>query len=811
MIDDIIMGESNAGMDQSLDSILNQTTEEVARAAVVAAQSVRPSPSIVVSAKQQHNHNLQKWKRQLQKVWKWGLHSQESDWKSSFNPELLTTQKRQWYALHLQALERKQHQDPHCLFEHFLVVGLHSNTNVEATEAAFAKRKTWETEMSKTARLGDGRRQPYRGPPLPTLEPQILFKYPPGKRLAMRSKDLPAFCFPGGVKARLMERTPSMSDLNEVVYGQDHLNRDDLAFVFSLKVADNAPLYGICVYVQEIVQRPPGILAMNSSTPDNFSSVSRFLVSAPRCYCILTKLPFFELHFEVLNSIIAQERLERITQFVNEMTLTDYVPPMVKVRERANGKTSSPIDSDPDDWMASAIPVDTVFGATAAAAGLISESKVSSFSSRASEPPSPESAVTSEASDFNQGREWDRDFKPTASVGDDNISETSEVCDSFDRVQDGVGNGHHTPEIRTSLLGRPIERTASCESIYSSIRSIDSDDDDVDEASTGQDNGYGTDGIMEWAKNHNNELLQIICGYHSYPLPSRGTDIAFQPLDHLPELKYHRPGELDLKVMGGRISHVRSHRTSLEVAEINAAFCAGEEALALSSWTVATVCRVLSLESVLALLAGALLEKQVVVICPNLGILSAVVLSLIPLIRPFEWQSLLLPVLPKKMLDFLDAPVPFIVGVQHKPNDVRPKVSNLVRVNVYKDQVKTGSMPSLPRHKELASALEPIHAKMAMENESAGRHPVYKCNEVQVKAAEDFLAVLRTYLESFCSDLRSHTITNVQSNNDRVSLLLKDSFIDSFPSRDQPFIKLLVETQLFSGLTDAALSSYESD
>ena len=72
----------------------------------------------------------------------------------------------------------------------------------------------------------------------------------------MRSKDLPAFCFPGGVKARLMVRTPSMSDLNEVVYGQEHSNRDDLSFVFSLKVADNGALYGICVYVQEIVQRP---------------------------------------------------------------------------------------------------------------------------------------------------------------------------------------------------------------------------------------------------------------------------------------------------------------------------------------------------------------------------------------------------------------------------------------------------------------------------------------------------------------------------------------------------------------------------
>ena len=55
-----------------------------------------------------------------------------------------------------------------------------------------------------------------------------------------------------------------------------------------------------------------------------------------------------------------------------------------------------------------------------------------------------------------------------------------------------------------------------------------------------------------------------------------------------------------------------------------------------------------------------------VVFCPNIGILSAVVLSLVPLMRPFAWQSLLLPILPvqDKMLDLLEAPVPFILGVK---------------------------------------------------------------------------------------------------------------------------------------------------
>ncbi|XP_066384173.1 uncharacterized protein [Miscanthus floridulus] len=214
---------------------------------------------------------------------------------------------------------------------------------------------------------------------------------------------------------------------------------------------------------------------------------------------------------------------------------------------------------------------------------------------------------------------------------------------------------------------------------------------------------------------------------------------------------------------------------------------------------------------VLGLFAGVLLEKQIVVICPNLGVLSAIVLSVIPMIRPFQWQSLLLPVLPMKLIDFLDAPVPFIVSLFGSPPDIKMKGSSLVRVNVQKDQVKACSLPQLPRYKELFSNLGPLHARLSCENSLAKRHPIYKCNEVQADVAWKFLNVMRTYLESLCSDLRFHTITNVQSNNDRVSSLLKDSFIDSFPSNDRPFIKLFVETQMFSVLSDSRLYSFENE
>jgi|APAra0007618257_1042622.scaffolds.fasta_scaffold01636_11 hypothetical protein len=46
----------------------------------------------------------------------------------------------------------------------------------------------------------------------------------------------------------------------------------------------------------------------------------------------------------------------------------------------------------------------------------------------------------------------------------------------------------------------------------------------------------------------------------------------------------------------------------------------------------------------------------------------------------------------------------------------------------------------------------------------------------KVDAAKGFMDVLRSYLDSLCSNLQSHTITNVQSNNDKVFYLPVLSF-----------------------------------
>ncbi|KAL7126748.1 hypothetical protein ABFS83_14G207900 [Erythranthe nasuta] len=734
-----------------------------------------------------------KWKCQMKRALHWGGGRSfcEDHYYSSFDPEILANQKRQWYQLNSRTSGTEKYKEPTSLFEHFVIAGLSPDAKLQAVEDAYISKKKWAQEMERNEMSGFHMRQ-YRQPAAPPLESQVLFMYPPGRKLALRLKDVAAFCFPGGVKARMLERTPSLSDLNELVYGQEHLRKDDLSFIFSLKVADNATLYGVCLHVQEVVQRPPGIYGPSPPLSRSNFGCNGFLVSAPRCYCILTRVPFFELHYEMLNSIVAQDRLNRITKFVTEMALSDSVPSlsMSKNENIDSPDAESAVDSD---WMASEITVDSEMTLTSAAvaAGIISDEDASSREDHSSG-----SASASDTSDHSQSKELDKDSSKKVHAFDDCASETSE----------NQSNGARTPD-DICPSSQSLDCLRSFESLFSPARSMASEEDD--EIFCNHDEDPKDDMIMEWARENKNDLLQIICGYHSIRLPARGGQIIFQPLEHLQVIEYRRPPVSALGLYDKYLD--RKLKDSKEASQVELKLSTAEEAASLSLWSTATICRVLSLESVLALITGVLLEKQVVVLCPNLGILSAVVLSLIPIIRPFEWQSLFLPILPGTMLDFLDAPVPFIVGIQHKQADLKMKTSNLVLVNLLKDQVKSCSLPVLPQRKELISELRPIHSKLSCEDSIPQRHPVYKCNEMQVEAASKFLIVMRRYMESLCSDLRLHTITSVQSNDDKVSILLKDSFIDSFPVKSQSFIKLFVETQLFSVLSDSRLSTYENE
>jgi len=734
-------------------SNLIQTTEEVARAFIAAAsaataQSARPS--VVYSSKDESGSPMQKLQQQFSKIMK-GFTS-SPDLSGTYNPEVLTTQKRQWSRYQLKSLGDRCIREPSHLFESIVIVGLPPNADIQELENIALGRNDEDGKRSRNL-FSNSHHQVHA---ISNLEPQVLFAYPPEKPLPLKYKDTLSFCLPGGVQVHAVERTPSFSELNEILLGQEQLKESNQSFVFRLQVADNSALYGCCVLVEEIVQRPSKLVSMLMNDNPIFPRRSRYVVTTPRCYCILSRLPFFELHFGVLQSILMEERLEWLTDGVSMLTSLSLeescengICEGTEVTAQKQYLDSNTIDVDKSSESSMGVSskelsdTDSSFGCRENQLDFVSKEQQQNSSCDKEQSDRKREIITCDASEVSDH------FVPEDTSSDQSGAKHHEL-DSASGIQDesGAKNCDDSPKgnvddeeldlfITDTIL--PLMRSRLCEDCESSpssqgspSRNFDTQESDSEEPSSiGDGDLVRHNNILQWAKAKKYGSLQVVCQYYQLQCPARGSSLTFHPLEHLHPLSFHRPGETVLHIAGSTIE-LRSRDTSLEVAEMRNSLFAEEESTALSTWAVASICGCLRLEHVMTLFAAALLEKQIVIVCSNLGMLSASVLSILPLIRPYRWHSLLTTVLPNDMMDFLDAPVPYIVGVQNKTSDVLNRLPNAVVIDANRNQIKSSSVPQLPQHRELLSALRPYHSILVGESYLARKRPVYECTDAQV-------------------------------------------------------------------------------
>jgi hypothetical protein len=71
----------------------------------------------------------------------------------------------------------------------------------------------------------------------------------------------------------------------------------------------------------------------------------------------------------------------------------------------------------------------------------------------------------------------------------------------------------------------------------------------------------------------------------------------------------------------------------------------------------------LSIDNVLILLNALLQEKQVLMHSTHMSLLGTIAECLCSFIFPLRWMHVYIPILPKKCIDFIHAPVPFLMGV----------------------------------------------------------------------------------------------------------------------------------------------------
>ena len=119
--------------------------------------------------------------------------------------------------------------------------------------------------------------------------------------------------------------------------------------------------------------------------------------------------------------------------------------------------------------------------------------------------------------------------------------------------------------------------------------------------------------------------------------------------------------------------------------------------------------RCLSLENIVSLFEHAMSEARIIFLSSHTGMLHLACHALASLLYPLKWASIFIPVLPARLLSALEAPCPYIVGIERRYERIELPEDDYVLVDLDKDSVEaTSRTVNLPRQirRKLLSLLQ---------------------------------------------------------------------------------------------------------
>ncbi|XP_040414510.1 DENN domain-containing protein 5A isoform X1 [Cygnus olor] len=136
--------------------------------------------------------------------------------------------------------------------------------------------------------------------------------------------------------------------------------------------------------------------------------------------------------------------------------------------------------------------------------------------------------------------------------------------------------------------------------------------------------------------------------------------------------------------------------------------------LPLFDFPVKEVFELLGVENVVQLFTCALLEFQILLYSQHYQRLMTVAETITALMFPFQWQHVYVPILPASLLHFLDAPVPYLMGLHSNGLDDRsklelPQEANLCFVDIDNHFIELPEdLPQFPNKLEFVQEISEI-------------------------------------------------------------------------------------------------------
>uniref|UniRef100_UPI00358FB74B DENN domain-containing protein 5B-like isoform X2 n=1 Tax=Myxine glutinosa TaxID=7769 RepID=UPI00358FB74B len=145
----------------------------------------------------------------------------------------------------------------------------------------------------------------------------------------------------------------------------------------------------------------------------------------------------------------------------------------------------------------------------------------------------------------------------------------------------------------------------------------------------------------------------------------------------------------------------------------------------LFDFSLREVFELLGVENVLQLFTCTLLEHQILLISQDHQQLMTVAEGITALLFPFVWQHVYVPILPASLLHFLDAPVPYLMGLQLDGEDGRaslelPQEAGLCLVDVdHRSLELPEDLPQFPNKPEFVQELSEVLLNLGVSPEGS--------------------------------------------------------------------------------------------
>ncbi|XP_075228871.1 DENN domain-containing protein 1A isoform X3 [Lycorma delicatula] len=194
--------------------------------------------------------------------------------------------------------------------------------------------------------------------------------------------------------------------------------------------------------------------------------------------------------------------------------------------------------------------------------------------------------------------------------------------------------------------------------------------------------------------------------------------------------------------------------------------------------------------NMMIIFASMLYERRIVFTSKKLYRLSACVQSANAIIYPMNWQHIFIPVLPQQLVDYLLAPMPYLIGVpQHLLQKVRRNdMGEVVILDADSNTIETpfNDLETLPQD-VVRNLRAQLKNRPALLGDGVSRA---------------FLRALVQLIGGYRDALKFHQGERITFN--------RDAFVESRPASMQPFLRKMLELQIFQQFIEERLDMLNS-